>query len=183
MEDDPAAEADHGGTLAIHILHMIDVLGCLDALLLAPLLDGLAKSGHINQSRKAAKPCHSLLNAGLVGGRTLAELGHLLERRVGHLSQHHTTRKTILDVVGLETLPQRTVRAEHRPVVGHVHHARLGLIRVVVLSPFAPVERKTIDVVLRRPRASTVRLPKRVQFLSKTKQGVAARVLETLQER
>ena len=50
VEDYTAAESDDGGTLAIGVLHVVDVFGSLYSLLLYPLLDGSAQTGSVYQS-------------------------------------------------------------------------------------------------------------------------------------
>ena len=40
-----------------------------------------------------------------------AKLGHLLERRVGHLGHENTRGETVLDIVLLETLAHSSVRS------------------------------------------------------------------------
>ena len=50
MEDDATTESDDGSTLAVDVLHMVDVLGCLNTFLLYPFLDGLAQTRGINEA-------------------------------------------------------------------------------------------------------------------------------------
>ena len=50
VEDDSTTEADDGGSLAIGVLDVVDVLGCLHTFLFTPCLDGLAKSRGVNES-------------------------------------------------------------------------------------------------------------------------------------
>ena len=79
MEYHPATEPDDGRTLAIGVLNVVDILGCLHTLLLAPLLDGFPQTRGIDEATIAAKSCHSLLNPYLILCRATAELRHLLE--------------------------------------------------------------------------------------------------------
>ena len=183
VENDPATKADDGGTLSVSVLHVVDVLGCLHALLFHPVLDGTTEPRHIYQPRKRAEPRDRLLNARFILSRAPPELRHLLERGVGHLCHEDARGQTVLDIVLLEALAHGSVGAQHRPVICHVHHARLCLVGVVVLSPLAMVEAQTIDVILRRPRAGSVGLAKRVEFFSKGVERMPAGVLEPLQER
>ena len=76
MEDDTTAEADDGSTLAIDILHVVDVLSCLDTFLFTPSFDGLAKTRSFNQSAERTQTGDGLLNLCLVLCRTTAEFGH-----------------------------------------------------------------------------------------------------------
>ena len=123
------------------------------------------------------------MDSSLVLSRATAKLGHLREAGVRHFGHEDSKAESVLDVILLEALPHGTVGAEHGPVVGHLDHSRLSRIRVVVLTPFAVIERETIDVVLRTPRAGTVGFSEGVKFLSKRIQGMPGRILETFQKR
>ena len=111
VEDNSTAESDDGGTLAIGVLHVVDVLGSLHALLFHPIFDGLSEPWRVDKTRVRAQPCDSLLNASLILSGTTAKLGHLLERRVGHLGHENTRGETVLDVVLLEALAHSSVRS------------------------------------------------------------------------
>ena len=126
VEDDAAAETDHCRTLAVDVLHVVYVLGGFHALVLYPCCDDVTQTGHIDESTACAQSRDGLLDAGLVVGRTLAELGHLGEAGVGHLGNEDTAGESVLDVVLTEALAHGTIGAQHRPVVGYPHHARLG---------------------------------------------------------
>ena len=76
-EDHAASEADDGGTFAVGVLHAVDVLCGFHAVLLHPLLDGLAESGSVYEARTAAQLGDSLLNLRLIVSRAPSELGHL----------------------------------------------------------------------------------------------------------
>ena len=69
--------------------------------------------------------------------RAPAELRHLREAGVWHFCHQYARRQTILDIVCLEALPHGAIGAQHGPIIGHVHHAALCRIAVVVLSPLA----------------------------------------------
>ena len=92
MEHHATTKADDGRTLAIGVLHVVYVLGGLDALLLDPLLDGAAQAGHVDHALPSAKQFGGLTDATFLGGRALVELRHLLERGVGHLGHQHARR-------------------------------------------------------------------------------------------
>ena len=79
MEDYPATETDDGRTLAIDVLYVVDVLGCLHALLFTPVLYGLAKTRSVQKSSERTQTGDGLLNLCLVLSRTLAKLWHLRE--------------------------------------------------------------------------------------------------------
>ena len=181
--DHSTTEPDHRSTLAIGVLHAVDVLGGLHALLLHPCLDGLAQARSIDEAGITAEFCHRLLNLCLILCLATTILRHLRKRRVGHLCHQHTRGKAVLDVVLLETLAKGAVGAQHRPVIGHAYHSRLSLVGVVVLTPLAVVEAHAVDVVLRTPRAGTIRLPQRVQLLAERVQAMAVGILEALQQR
>ena len=79
VEDDAATETDDSRTLAISVLYVVDVFGCLYAFLFYPSLDSLAKSWGVNDSAERAQTGDGLLNPCFVLCRTLAELRHLRE--------------------------------------------------------------------------------------------------------
>ena len=66
MEDDPATEADHRRTLAINILHVVDIFGCLHTFFFHPGLDSFPKTGHIDQARNRAQSGDGFLNPRLI---------------------------------------------------------------------------------------------------------------------
>ena len=158
MEDNPTTEANDGSTLAIGILHMVDVLGSLHTFLFHPRLDGLPQPRHIHETAKRAQSGDSLLYSCLILSRALAEFRHLRERGVRHFGHQNSRRKSVFNVVRLEALPHGPVRAEHRPIIRDIHDSGLCGIRVIVLSPLTEVKAQTVNIVFATPRASTIRL-------------------------
>ena len=80
MEHHSTTEPDDRRTLAIDVLHVVDVFGGLHALLFHPCLDGLAKSGRIHETAMRAETGDGLLYPCLVLFRATCELRHLRER-------------------------------------------------------------------------------------------------------
>ena len=79
MMNHPTSEADDSSTLAISVLYVVDVLGCLHTFLLYPFLDGLTQTRGVNQTRLRTQTGDGLLNLSFILSRTTSELGHLLK--------------------------------------------------------------------------------------------------------
>ena len=142
------AHADDGGTAAVGVHHAVDALHGLLTLVLDPLGDGLAQPWGIDKAMLGAQGVHGAEDGLSVTVFPVLKGGHRGKSRVGHLGYDDSRRKTVLDVLTLEALAKGSVCSEDGPVVAHIDHSALGLVGVVVLTPFIVVEGQTVDVIL-----------------------------------
>ena len=198
-EDDGAAEAYHASPLSEGVHRTVLLLPCLFRLGVHPLLHGFPQLGRVEEPSQGGEFACALHHA-LHGGRELV-VGHLVEAArfqfpgilvidgdvlvlaFGQSGEEHAPRHAVLHAVRPEALVHCASCAQNGPVVRHVRHPALGVVAVVVLSPFAVVETESVDVVLARPRPGAVGLAQRVQFLSEGEEVLPLAPLESLQER
>ena len=183
MEHDGTTEGNDCRALTQFIHRLVHVLHGFQSLLFQPLINGFSQTRSVDEPHLVTQQFRSLTDGiCLLLGQRLV-LRNLRETGVGHFRHEYTTCQTVLHIFSTEAAVKCSVGAEDGPVVGCVNLARLSLVGVVVLSPLTTIEGQTVDIILGRPIACAIRLQKGVEFLTKRIEGVAWRILETLQQR